>query len=325
MGGTQQRGWAVYRVKAVMTLDFTAIDFETANSHRGSPCSVGLVKVRGGLVVDEISTLIHPPAGFGHFDGFNICLHGIDAKMVAGAPGWPEAADQIMSYAGSDILVCHNAGFDIGVIRAACDACEIPWPCADFLCTLVLARRAYRLLSYRLPFVAAQCGVSLSQHHKASDDAHCAALITIAMARKQGAETLAELAGSFGVCIGHLEAGCYAPSMWQNPDGHARRLILPDVNPEADSDHPLYGRYVVFTGALQSRTRQMAWEDVANVGGIPERTVTKRTNILVTGDINTAVLAPGMITTGKAAKAEALLQAGQEIELMTEDDFLRSL
>lgn len=29
-----------------MSLDFTAIDFGTANSYRGSPCWVGLVKVR---------------------------------------------------------------------------------------------------------------------------------------------------------------------------------------------------------------------------------------------------------------------------------------
>ena len=44
-----------------MSVNFTAIDFETANSYRGSPCSVGLVKVRDGRIVDESSTMIHPP------------------------------------------------------------------------------------------------------------------------------------------------------------------------------------------------------------------------------------------------------------------------
>ena len=34
-------------------LDFVAIDFETANSYRGSPCSVGLVRVRNGSPVAE--------------------------------------------------------------------------------------------------------------------------------------------------------------------------------------------------------------------------------------------------------------------------------
>jgi DNA polymerase-3 subunit epsilon len=302
-----------------VSLDFTAIDFETANSYRGSPCSVGLVKVRNGRIVDEAGTLIHPPAGFDHFDGFNISVHGITAKMVADAPPWRHVADWIVDYAGSDILVCHNAGFDIGVMRHACTADQIPWRPVDFLCTLVLARRAFRLPSYRLPFVAAECDVSLVSHHQASDDARCTALIAVAMARKQGASTLGELAESFGVRIGHVEEGGYTP----NGGGHG--LIRPDANPDADSGHPFYGRVLVFTGALTSRTRQMAWEDVVKVGGIPEPTVTKRTNVLVIGDFNPAVLAPGVIITGKAAKVFALQDKGQDIEVMAEDDFIRSL
>ncbi len=308
-----------------MSLNFTAIDFETANSHRGSPCSVGLVKVRDGQIVDQSSTLIHPPARFDHFDGFNTWLHGINAEMVAGAPNWQQVVDWIIRYAESDTLVCHNAGFDISVIRYACSADDLPWPSVDFLCTLVLARRAYRLPSYRLPFVAAQCDVDLGEHHQAAGDARCAALIAVAMARKQGAQTLADLAGSFGVSIGHLTNGHYTASMWRGPDGHAYKLIRPDTNPHAEPDHPFYGRVIVFTGALMSRTRQEAWDDVVRVGGIPEPGVTKRTNVLVIGDINPAVLAPGMVTTGKAAKAFARQDKGQDIEVMTEDDFICSL
>lgn len=305
-----------------MSLDFTAIDFETANAYRGSPCSVGLVKVRDGNVVDAAGTLIHPPAGFDHFDGFNTWLHGITAEMVADAPRWRYVAAWILDYVGSDILVAHNAGFDIGVLRHACAADQISWPGVDFLCTLVLARRAFRLPSYRLPFVAAECEVSLTSHHQADDDARCAALIAIAMAAKQGSNNLAELAESVGVRIGHADEGNYLSS--GSPSG-GYRLIRPDANPEADPSHPFYGRVLVFTGALQSRTRQMAWEDVVRVGGVPELNVTKRTNVLVMGDINPAALAPGLATTGKAAKVFALQAKGQDIEIMAEDDFISSL
>jgi hypothetical protein len=70
----------------------------------------------------------------------------------------------------------------------------------------------------------------------------------------------------------------------------------------------------------------MAWDGVIKVGGVPELSVTKRTNVLVVvGDINPAVLVPGMTTTGKAAKAFALQDKGQEIEVMTEEDFINSL
>jgi DNA polymerase-3 subunit epsilon len=176
-----------------------------------------------------------------------------------------------------------------------------------------------------LPFVAAECDVNLGRHHQASDDARCAALIALAMARKQGADTLAELAESFDVRIGHMEEDRYTPSARRGLGGHGYKLIRPDANPDADPDHPFYGRVLVFTGALKSRIRQTAWDEVVKVGGIPEPNVTKRTNVLVTGDINPAVLAPGIVITGKAAKVFALQDQGQDIEVMTEDDFIRSL
>ena len=40
--------------------DFAAIDFETANNERASVCSVGVVIVRGGEIVDKFYSLIKP-------------------------------------------------------------------------------------------------------------------------------------------------------------------------------------------------------------------------------------------------------------------------
>ena len=40
--------------------DFVAIDFETANGQRSSVCSVGIVIVQGGEIVDNFYALIKP-------------------------------------------------------------------------------------------------------------------------------------------------------------------------------------------------------------------------------------------------------------------------
>ena len=40
--------------------DFAAIDFETANNERSSVCSVGIVIVRNGEIVDKFYSLIKP-------------------------------------------------------------------------------------------------------------------------------------------------------------------------------------------------------------------------------------------------------------------------
>lgn len=44
--------------------DFAAIDFETANFERCSVCSVGVVIVRGGEIVDSFYSLIQPEPNY---------------------------------------------------------------------------------------------------------------------------------------------------------------------------------------------------------------------------------------------------------------------
>ena len=48
-------------------------------------------------------------------------------------------------------------------------------------------------------------------------------------------------------------------------------------------------------------------------------------SVLVAGEYQPRCPAPGVVTTGKAAKVFVLQDKGQDIEVMTEDDFLRSL
>jgi DNA polymerase III epsilon subunit-like protein len=313
--------------RSAMSLDFTAVDFETASSQPGSVCAVGLVRVRAGQVAGKSGGLVRPPDGLGEFTDYQTSVHGITAEMVATAPPWRKVAAWINQYTGPDILICHNATFTIGVLRNACAADGIPLPTADFLCTTLLARQAFRLPSYRLPFVADKCGVELAGRHQVLINARGAALVAVALARQHGASTPGELAEALGIRLGRLEPGRYVPATRHGPQGGRNRPAAPDASPhpEPDPGHPLYGRVIVFTGTLKTRTRQQAWNDVATVGGIPEKDVTRHTNILVIGDLNPAVLTPGATTTGKAAHAFSLQAKGQDIEVMTEDDFIRSL
>ena len=310
-----------------MSLDFTAIGFETASSQPGSVCAVGLVRVRDGQVADKSGGLVRPPDGLGEFTGYQTSVHGITAEMVATAPPWRKVAAWISQYTGPDVLICHNATFTIGVLRNACAADGIPLPAADFLCTTLLARQAFRLPSYRLPFVADKCGIELTGRHQVLINARGAALVTVALARQHGASTPGELAEALGIRLGRLEPGRYVPATRHGPQSDRDRPAAPDAgpHPDPDPDHVLYGRVIVFTGTLKTRTRQQAWNDAAAAGAIPEKDVTRRTNILVIGDLNPAVFTPGATTTGKAAHAFALQAKGQDIEVMIEDDFIRSL
>lgn len=189
-----------------MPLDYVAIDFETANSSSASACSVGLVRVHDGRVVDKVGWLIRPPFGHDTFSEWNTRIHGIVESDVVDALGWLDQLADLVAFAEDDVLVAHNAGFDMGVIRGACAAVSTECPTPRYLCSLQVARKTYSLDSYRLPLAAAAAGFDEFNHHDALADAEaCAAIISHA-ANRHGASTVDELAASAGVKINVLRA-----------------------------------------------------------------------------------------------------------------------
>ncbi|MET4704891.1 3'-5' exonuclease [Frigoribacterium sp. UYMn621] len=189
-----------------MPLDFTAIDFETANSSNASACSVGLVKVRDGLVVDRVAWFIRPPAGFDHFTEWNTRIHGIMAPDVAEAKLWSEQLADLVAFADDDFLVAHNAGFDMGVISGACRASFVDIPDFRYLCSLQVARKTYTLDSYRLTVAAMAAGFEDFAHHDALADSEACAAIIVHAANRHDASSIEELASITGCRIGAIGA-----------------------------------------------------------------------------------------------------------------------
>ena len=176
-----------------MPLNFTAIDFETANGSSASACSVGLVKVADGRVVDRDSWLIRPPMGHDEFLAWNIKIHGITPAMVIDAPLWADQQDRILDFADGDAFVAHNAGFDMGVMKSAAVASGLPVPESRRADSLRIARKTYNLESYRLPSAAMAAGFEDFDHHDAAGDAQACAAIVVHAARRHGAADLEHL------------------------------------------------------------------------------------------------------------------------------------
>lgn len=300
-------------------LDFVAIDVETANTHRGSVCAIGATVIRAGVVDSTHSWLSRPPEGLDFFAGFNVGLHGITPDLVADQPPFTERLDQLLELSGGLPLVAHNAAFDMGALREACVAADRDWPSVDYACSLVMARRALDLISYRLPVVAAECGIELGPHHEAGSDALTCAQVILEIARRRNADTFTSLLADLQVLPGHLEVAA-----WRG----CRRMptaesLPPEAATDADPAHPLYGQVMVFTGALNIR-RKEAWAAVAACGAVVEKGVTKRTTMLVVGDGFTGHN-PADFYTGKAAKAVQWRAKGHRIEVLTEADLLELL
>jgi DNA polymerase III subunit epsilon len=97
---------------------FVVLDLETTGLSAAVDriTEIGAVKVRGGEVLGELRTFVHPgrpiPPGI-------TAVTGITDAMVRDAPGLPAILPTVMRFLDGAVFVAHNASFDLGFLRAA--------------------------------------------------------------------------------------------------------------------------------------------------------------------------------------------------------------
>ena len=105
--------------------DFAAIDFETANSERSSVCSVGIVIVRDGEIVDSYYSLIKPEPEY--YSYWNTQVHGLTLEDTLNARVFPEVWAEVAPKIEGLPLVAHNSPFDESCLKAAFRMFHMPY------------------------------------------------------------------------------------------------------------------------------------------------------------------------------------------------------
>ena len=157
--------------------DFAAIDFETANGRRSSVCSVGIVIVRGGEIIDRFYSLIRPRPNY--YTEWTTEIHGLSRIDTDEAGHFPEVWERISAKLEGLPLVAHNARFDESCLKAVFMEYGMEYPGYEFYCTLAASRRSLRLPNHQLHTVSAACGYDLDNHHHALADAEACAAIAL--------------------------------------------------------------------------------------------------------------------------------------------------
>lgn len=160
---------------------FTVFDVETTglSAERCGITEIGIVKMRGGEIIDEFETLINP----GEFIPPGITqLTGITNEMVYGKPKFDELAPEILEFlfSGTNNLVLggHNVRFDYSFLNASLERAGYDKLTAPALCTARLARRLNKQLpSKSLSSLRRYFSISSKRKHRAMDDAKATAQI----------------------------------------------------------------------------------------------------------------------------------------------------
>lgn len=298
--------------------NFITIDFEVASRYMYSPCAVSIFEFYDGTAKQLLSTLINP--GDVYFDPASTKLHGITMEMTETAPELKEVLLDLCKIIENKFIFAHNASYDISKIIRGCKEYNIEIPYFEYADSLAISKRTWlHLINYKLDTVSEYLNINLQHHNSASDAIACGKIILEAL-KEHNATDINDLLNKTKYvkgCYNNTWIHSYSKKYFSK-HSHTIDVKEIEINTEANTD--ITGKYFVFTGTL-SMKRKEAMELVGANGGIPENGVTKNTNYLVVGKDDYNQFKEGN-KSNKMLKAEKLIQEGQDLELITEDDFL---
>ena len=154
-------------------MNYVAIDFETANGYAGGACSVALARFdEEGTLLDSYYSLIHPKHPY--FDPSMTAVHQLKEAECLAAPEFDVIWPQMRDFIGRDLLVAHNAVFDMGVMQGAFEVYDLEARQMPYLCTLTMARKLWpKMISYKLSYLVDYFGMEYQAHYALDDAIMC--------------------------------------------------------------------------------------------------------------------------------------------------------
>ena len=292
--------------------DYVVLDLETTDKDVYSACilQVGMLRVRDGKIVDQYSTYVDPEM---EIPEETTAYNGITNSMVENAPLIEDVLPGISKFIGDDVIVGHNINrFDLNLLYDMFLENDLPPLSNNFIDTLDFSKRFFPkekfpgLVNYQLGTLIEYFNLPTGAFHDALKDCyHNYNFYEFAKDYLQENNLIDEI----------------NKSKRQNTHfGTKAKDILPTVT-EYDVTHPVYGKCFVFTGDFNNCSRSDAILFVKNHGGDCSDSVSRKVDYLVLGDLsNIKSVKDGKST--KQKKAEELIQKGDDIQIITEKEFI---
>lgn len=287
--------------------DYIVFDLETTGlvPEWDSIIEIGAIHYANGYELDRFQTLVKPEWGIPEFITE---LTGITNEMVADAPSIEDSLPSFVEYIGDKILVGHNVNFDVNFVYDNWKTQTGTDFQNDFIDTMRIARKLLNTLPHhRLKDLKKYYGITVETEHRAIADCIATQML-----------------------FEHLHSGVF--ETYGSDDafrtlfkkkysrGYDVNNIAPTGEDDFDPDNLLFGKEVVITGTLERMLRKDALQLIANIGGIPKDSVTKKTNFLILGNNDYCKTIKGD-KSSKQVKAEKLKLEGNDIEILSEDVF----
>lgn len=277
--------------------DYCVIDIETTglDASIDDAIEVAIVKVRNNSIIAKYDSLIYTD---NYITSFITNLTGITQEEIDDAPKPEFVWKQVLDFIGNDILIAHNANFDINFIYDELLENDLPALENNFVDTLRLSRLTYKdFENHKLQTLVTNLNINVQPTHRALDDVYA----------------------TFELYKNIFED--FELEKYLAERKKAQTISVSDfVATEMINNSYIMNNTFVFTGKLEHYTRKEAMQLVINNSGMIGTGVTKKTNYLVMGTYD---YYSGIINgkSSKHVKAEKLKEAGQEIAIIPETVF----
>lgn len=306
-------------------INCVALDLETATSVKSSICQIGITEVINGVPQESKSWFVQPEGN--EYDFMNIAVHGITPEDTKDSPSFPEVWKEVQPYLQNKIVVAHYTGFDMNALRDAFNKYGMEYPTFDYFCTFRIAKYIVKgCYSYSLGIVCDHLGIDFGIHHRADSDSLGCALLLLKCLEMDGS-TFDDLEAKYNFHRGKFAPGIFEAHHAIEKPGVSYNEFIKSLNIDPstiDESNYFFGKSVCFTGTCQYGVRKQLLQKVAEIGGIPTNDVTTKTDILVVGQQDYRVVGDSGMS-NKQKKALKLLEKGQDIEILSEIEFLSRL
>lgn len=282
--------------------DYTLIDIETTGlmPDYDEIIELSALKIRNNQIKEQFTSLVKPKI---KIDDFISELTGITNDMLINAPKIQDVISQFIDFISDDIVIGYNVNFDINFIFDNYKKCKNKEFSNNFVDIMRICKKHCNLPNHKLKTVCEFYNISTKGHHRGLNDCK----IEFELLNKIYAELKEK----------YTDIKDFYKQNWYQEKA-AKDIRTNNI--EFNEDNYFYNKVCVFTGTLEI-ARKDAMQMVVDVGGKVSDTLNKETNILIVGTQD-CLKTKENGKSNKMIKAEKYILKGQDLQIISENDFM---
>lgn len=301
-----------------MTPTFTLLHTESVNMNMDSVCHIILIPVINGKPRDIIEYFLNPETDF------DLVTSGITESEVESFSKYKDEWRELqMDLMATPWIVSSADGYSARALHGTLERLGIHYHDMRYCNAKAICRKTYDEISYSLNYLADKFGYDGLEDTDPIGIAKFWTEMVVNGLSCVDSPDLATFLEDVKILPGLISSKGLVPSRIKKENKYKapHHLDTDAIEITPQEDNPFFESTVVFTGKLNSLTRDQARTSVISIGGFSPDTLTKATNYLVVGAQDLRVVgAKGL--SGKMKKAADYKAKGADIEIIDENDFI---